>query len=410
MTDRPPARRWQLGLILAAGSLLSMAGSIISPIRPEIISDLNIDPVLGGNLGSVHNLTIALFSAPLGIVADRVGPVRVLVPSLISFAVFGVAGAWMSDLGSLLLARGLLGVAAGGVAAGSLGAIAQMYRGEARTQAIALATATLTLSSIVYLLLGGWVGSWGWRFAFYLYSVGAPLAILLALAFQQAPIEATVTAAGVLGEKQPQLLATLRYPPIVRVLATIGAVAMALYAVTIYAPEYLQASLDLGPKLNSTILAARALGAAVISAVGAKPLARAVSRDGAIGAGFGVMCAALVSIPLVPQVLPTTVTALVWGEAVAPLPFGCTLLAALGFGAGVGLVLPNLYAALADYAPDRARTSLLAIGTGISYLGQFFSPIVLGPLLWVGELPVVFYAAAGITLLTGLTFFGVRRR
>lgn len=386
-----------------------MAGSAISPVRPEIVRDLNIDPVWGGNLGSAHNLTIAIFSAPLGILADRIGPIRVLVPSLLLYAGFGVAGAWMESLGPLLVMRGLLGIAAGGIAAGSLGAIAQMYRGEARTQAIALATATLTLSGIVYLLLGGWIGSWSWRFAFYLHGVGVPLALLLAVSFGRSPKSAAAEAP-VLANGQQQLLATLRYPPTIRVLATIGAVAIAIYAVTIYAPEYLQASLSLGPKLNSTVLATRALGAALVSAIGAKPLAKVLSRDGAIAVGFGVMCVALVSIPLVPQLLPPLGIATVWGEAIALLPFGLTLLAALGFGGGVGLVLPNLYGALADYAPDRARTSVLAIGTGISYLGQFFSPLVLGPLLWVGELPSIFYVAAGVTFLTGSSFFLIRKR
>lgn len=387
-----------------------MAGGAISPVRPEIVTALGVDPAIGGNLGSAHNLTIALFSAPLGILADRIGPVRVLVPSMLLFAGFGVAGAWMDSFGSLLVLRAFLGIAAGGIAAGSLGAIAQMYRGEARTQAIALATATLTLSGILYLLLGGWIGSWSWRYAFYLYAMAVPLAIFVAWVFWQSPpSDAAATILGDGQKGQGQLLATLRYPPVLRVLATIGAVAVVLFSVVIYAPEYLQASLGIDSKLNGIILAARALGAAASSAIAAKPLARAVSRDGAISVGFAMMCAMLISIPLVPQVFPPAEITVIGGEPIPLLPFGLTLAAALGFGAGFGLVLPNLYGALADYAPDRARTSVLAIGTGVSYLGQSLSPIFLGPLLWIGELPLIFYVAASLTVLTGGSFFLARK-
>jgi len=420
LSDRPSlassaqatVRPLQLIPILAATSLLSMAGGAISPVRPEIVTALGVDPIVGGNLGSAHNLTIALFSAPLGILADRIGPVRVLVPSLLLFAGFGVAGAWMQSFGPLLVLRAFLGVAAGGIAAGSLGAIAQLYRGEARSQAIALATSTLTLSGIVYLLLGGWVGSWDWRYAFYLYGIGVPMAVLVAWAFRKSPLtDPTATVLGGGGSKgQSQLLATLRYPPVMRVLGTIAAVAVVLFSVVIYAPEYLQVSLGLDSKLNGVILAARALGAALSSAIAAKPLAKAVSRDGAIAIGFAGMCATLISIPIVPQVFPPTTITVILDEPIPLLPFGLTLAAALGFGAGFGLVLPNLYGALADYAPDRTRTSLLAIGTGVSYLGQSFSPILLGPLLLLGELPIIFYSAAGITILTGGSFFLARKR
>jgi len=43
-----------------------MAG-VVAPILPEMVQQLHLDPGLAGNLVSIHCLTIALFSPPLGI-------------------------------------------------------------------------------------------------------------------------------------------------------------------------------------------------------------------------------------------------------------------------------------------------------------------------------------------------------
>lgn len=158
----------RLLVLLAAGSLTTMAGGVVAPILPEMVQQLHLAPRLAGNLVSLHCLTIALFSPPLGILADRIGRLRVLIPSLILFALFGMAGALMNSLGPLLVSRGLLGAASGGIAAASLGLLGSMYEGKARSQALGYATSTLTITGIAFPLLGGLAGAINWRFAFLL--------------------------------------------------------------------------------------------------------------------------------------------------------------------------------------------------------------------------------------------------
>ena len=107
----------QLILILAAGSLTTMAGGVVAPVLPDIKEQLNLDPVFAGNLVSMHCLTIALFSPLLGMIADKISPIRVLVPALFCYGIAGSAGAFMTGFWSLLATRALLGAAAGGIAA-----------------------------------------------------------------------------------------------------------------------------------------------------------------------------------------------------------------------------------------------------------------------------------------------------
>jgi len=63
-----------------------------------MVQQLHLDPGLAGNLVSIHCLTIALFSPPLGILEPG-WKVSVLVPSLVLYGLFGMAGALMQVFG-----------------------------------------------------------------------------------------------------------------------------------------------------------------------------------------------------------------------------------------------------------------------------------------------------------------------
>jgi MFS family permease len=85
------------------------------------------------------------------------------------------------------------------------------------------------------------------------------------------------------------------------------------------------------------------------------------------------------------------------------------LLTAIFFGVGFGIVLPMLYGTLANLAPAELRSSVLAMGTGAGFLGQFLSPILLSPVLGYGGLEGVFYAAAIVSLVPGMLLFAPTR-
>lgn len=127
-----------------------MPGAVIAPVLPDIVHEFHLSKVLAGYLVSAHYLTVAVFSPLLGILADRIGRVRVLSLSLLVFALSGIAGAWTHSFWPMLATRGFLGAATGGIAAASLGILARIYsEPEARSQAIAYASSTLTLANIV---------------------------------------------------------------------------------------------------------------------------------------------------------------------------------------------------------------------------------------------------------------------
>ncbi len=382
-----PPKIVKLGVLIAAGCLTTMTGGVISPILPEMVQQLALDPRWAGTLVSIHALAIALFTPAFGILADRVGKLTVLIPSLIVYSVFGVAGAFIPHLAPLLAVRVCLGIASAGIAAASIGFLGTMYDGDVRTQILGYATSAMTTASILIPLVGGWVGSFDWHYAFYLYGLGLPTAAIAAIVLRDGRSHG---GSSVDTSQTKKLMHVIRQPQVLKLYLTIALAAAIVYTVVIYTPLYLKEVIDAGPALNGFVLAIRAVGAAFMSAFVASRLAKLIGSNQTIGIGFIIMALMLATIPLLHQ--------LQW---IIP--------AAVMFGVGFGITVPNIYDALAQISPADVRSSVLAIGTGANSLGQFMSPILLGPFWKTIGLVSVFYAAAGVALTLGI-LVGTQRR
>ena len=363
-------------VLLACGSLTTMTGSLVAPVMPEVKEQLLIDPRWSGILVSMHCLTIFLFSPICGILADRIGKVKVLIPSLICYAIFGTAGAFANSFTPLLISRALLGAASGGIAAASIGILSSMYEGEKRTRILGYTTSALAIASIIFPLLGGLLGKYNWRFTFFMYGLALPAALLAHFLLPKRKRQGSSIN---LGQKD-KLIESLKAPSTITLFTALALSSAIFYVVIVYAPLHFKQAIGADTVLNGAILASRAIGAAVISAVGASKLAKRVGSAKAIALGFILMAVTLITIPFVKQVYLILPTAII-------------------FGMGFGIVMPNLYDALSKSTPKEVRSSVLAIGTGASNLGQFFSPILLGP-VWKYAGIGVFFVGAGVALIT----------
>ncbi|MCU0566123.1 MAG: MFS transporter [Oculatellaceae cyanobacterium Prado106] len=378
-----PANRTQLHqflTLLAAGCLTTMTGGVVSPVLPEMVQHLQLDPKWAGMLVSTHALTSALATPLMGIVADRIGKLKVMLPCLVLYAIFGTSTAFLTDFSALLLSRGLLGIASGGVAAATIGLLASLYEGETRARILGYATSAMSMAAIAFPLLGGWVGSSNWQYAFYLYGLGFPLALIMATQFKDK--SSASSSESVIGGDTRMLFQVIRKPSILRLYLFIAIAATIVYSVVIYTPLYLKDAIGAGPELNGFVLAIRLVGASIVSAFGASRIGKWLGVRRAIALGFALMAISLVTIPFLSQ-LPLIVAA------------------AVLFGIGFGIMTPNLYDTLASYSPPELRASVLAIGTGFNSLGQFSSPIFLGPIWNYAGLPMVFYTTAGIAIAAG---------
>ncbi|MEL6229090.1 MAG: MFS transporter [Cyanobacteria bacterium J06627_3] len=374
MPTRPP---WQvLAVLMVAGCLSSAVGAIVAPVFPEIVEQFGLNSRWAGVLVSTHTLTTALASLVFGLLANRLGSRRILIACLVGYGVFGSLGATAQGFWGIVLSRALVGAASGGIGAGSIGILSNLYDGEARTRMMGYATSALATATVIFPILGGWLGLYHWRWAFVLYGLGLPAALagLLFLPRGQRSASALPKTHGI-GN-------VIRQSHVLLLLLALATASAIFYVVVVYAPLYLKEVINASSLLNGCVLAARSVGAAVIAAVGAAKVSKRLGAGGAIATGFSLMAISLVTIPNVLS---------------PPL----MLVAGLIFGLGFGLVMPNFYSALADLSSDTQRSGVLAIGTGCASLGQFISPFIFGP-VWASAGNHVFYLAAVIAATVGV--------
>jgi predicted MFS family arabinose efflux permease len=386
---KPLSVSWRdpiLFFLLLAGSLTVMAGAVIAPILPELIVELNLSQGWAGSLVSAHYLTLAIFSPILGLWADRYGQLRLLIPCLIVYAVVGVSGAFLPDYRTLLVARGLLGIASGGIAASSLGLLTRRYEGEARNQAIAYAATAITLANIVYPLMAVGLGHFNWRLAFGLYGVSAVMAMVAPLLFSaergMPANPSTAQSTSATGNIRP--IELLSSPASLRIFSSLIIVSAVVYGTIIYLPLYLKTTLGSDLVWNGLILAIQAVGAAFSSGVLLNALQRRLGSLRVTALSLGMMALFLMLFPNL-RSLPALM-----------------LVSGL-FGISFGLITPSLYNVLAHLAPAHLQSSILATGIGAGFLGQFLSPLVLGSVLSAAGLKCVFYGCAGVAIALSLS-------
>lgn len=373
----------KLVVLLAAGCITTMTGSILAPVFPEIVKDLQLAPQWAGMLISIHTITIAIFIPLLGIVADIIGKSKVLILSLFAYGLFGVLGAFLNHLTPLLITRGFLGIAAGGITASCISIISDIYQGEARLKMLGYATSAMTTATIFMPLLGGWVGSFHWRWVFYVYGLSIPVALFALLIFGAQAEHKTRKSTHVLSY---QLLANLKKPSLIRLFLTIALSSAIMYSILIYAPVFLAENIRATSQINGIILATMAIGLAIFSAFGAIFLAKRMGHIRTIALGFILMAITLIIFPLLKDI-------------------SLIILIVFIFGTGLGIVLPNVYNTLAELALPELRSSVLAIGSGFNSLGQFISPLILGFIWDQFGLIYIFSFSALIATIIGVYFF-----
>jgi len=130
----------------------------------EIQRELAIPSGVAGAMASAMLLTGAIGGIVAGVLADRIGRVRVLMLSILAYSVFTGLTATARSLGELLLWRSLVGFGLGGEwTAGSV-LVAEAWPPEHRGKAIGLMQSGWAIG---YLLAAGLAAlvlpRWGWR-------------------------------------------------------------------------------------------------------------------------------------------------------------------------------------------------------------------------------------------------------
>lgn len=169
---------WLLSLFLAS-FVVGTDDMVIAGLLPSLARDLGTTEAAAGQLVTVFSLTYAL-GAPLMAVATGRFPRRtVLVAALAVFVLVNVAAAAAPTFWILMALRVVAALAAATITPVSMSVVADLATADSRGRYLAVITAGLTVSLVLGVPLGTWVGgTLGWRATFLLVAALSVLALL----------------------------------------------------------------------------------------------------------------------------------------------------------------------------------------------------------------------------------------
>ncbi|MBC7800510.1 MAG: MFS transporter [Gemmatimonadaceae bacterium] len=170
-----------LVLLAAAGFLSSAGARIVDPLLHPIATDFRVAVPDLWIIIAAFTLPYGLNQLVLGPVGDRFGKMRVILGSLMGYAVFTAACAFATDLTTLSLLRALAGAASAGLIPVGMAYIGDAVPYDQRQVVLSKFLTGIVLAQILAGPVGGIFGEYlGWRGVFL---VLAGLAVAVSLAF-----------------------------------------------------------------------------------------------------------------------------------------------------------------------------------------------------------------------------------
>lgn len=380
MSNRSASNRNEstLSLIIAVGLLAMMGGALIGPVLEAVGTHFSVQKERVGLIFVTYGLT-ALLSLPfLGFLTDRIGRKKVLIPSLLLYGTAGVSCIFAPSFNSLLFARALQGIGIAGMAPITITLIGDFYGGLEKIRAMGTFSGLLAVGGVVAPLLGGGLADISWQLPFAIYFISIPLAIVVWI-WLPAPQISRIS----LKEYLDPIKASLTNVRTLAILFSNFLAFFLLYTIVTYIPLFLFENYGISRTLAGIFLAMQGVTVALVS-IKADRIVEKIPQAGAICIGFLITGLSLFFMPL-------------------SLPLGLIAVPLGVFGAGRGLIQPQINSIVTEVAPTGRLGGIVSIYNMMKYGGQMSAPLLLGFVLAYGGYNAVFEVAGIISLIA----FGV---
>jgi sugar phosphate permease len=347
------SRRYEVGLVVllfvgwGAVYLDRMALPFLSPyIKP----DLGLNDAQIGNLNAAVALGWAASTFLMGALSDRVGRKPVLVPALFATALLSVLSGLTATYSTLLVIRGLLGVAEGPIWATLAALVSESSAPKTRSAnvAIVLSAASVIGLAIAPVLLTQIASHYTWHVAFFV--AGGPVLVvaILVLFYAREP-----GADGVQEHAKPTLMdfRVMALSPNLWICALgAGAFMGWLYLLNGFGPLYIAEGMHRDPRVAGLVMGSSGLGGVVMGLLMVWWSGRIGRKPAAL-----IMSVLAVAVPLL--LLARPLYEPIWMLAALEFLFTCS----------IGITTLLLVIAAAESVP--ANTAAAAIGA-VSMAGE----------------------------------------
>ena len=356
----------------------------LSPAFPRIVKELQVSSQDIGLLITVFTFPGILLMPVMGILADLFGRKKVLVPSLMLFAVAGGACLVTRDFKILLVLRFFQGIGVAPLSSLNVTVIGDLYSGKKRAAAMGYNQSAFSIGAAGFAAVGGALAMMGWYYPFVLPLMAIPVGLLVMFSLKSLT---------------PELKNAKRFKEYIRgVTKSIkkGQI-IAIYSVTIvifiivagsyatYFPLLMGITFNAPPFIIGIVMSSVYIASALSSSQMEKIIQR-FPEKAVLRAGFFLYAVALGIIPCVPNTWLFFIPALLLGTA-------------------QGISLPTIQTLLGGLSSTENRAIIMSFyGTALR-LGQTLGPPLLGIVFTISGINGAFYASSCLALAAfGLIF------
>ncbi len=369
--ERPVYRDHNLYVIFGVSLMGVLGVSSVTPAFPAIMEALGISPQAVGSLVTAFTLPGVLLTPLLGVLSDRFGRKRVLIPALLVFAGAGAACALVRDFRSLLVLRFFQGAGAAGLAAINLTILGDLYVGTERTEAMGCNASVLSTGTASYPAIGGALATLGWYCPFLLPLAAIPVAVAVVFSLDNPEPTNSQGLREYLADAWSAICTRQVFT-----LFVLGIITFMVYygSYLTFLPLLIEDSFSLSPFAIGLIISISSVAAAVTSSQLGR-LTRLSSERVLLGIASVLYVVSLLMMPAIPTpwlfAIPTTL-----------------------YGIAGGITMPSLITLLSGLAPMEQRGVLMSVNGTVFRLGQTLGPVVMGVLYGVAGMGGVFYGGA----------------
>ncbi len=190
-------RTLDLAALASVPFIMVLGNSMLIPILPQIQQQLNITQIEVSLIITLFSISAALAIPFSGFLSDRYGRKKIIIPSLILFALGGIiaggAGWFLENqtaYWTMLGGRTVQGIGAAGTAPITMALVGDIFKGGAQSKALGLIEATNGLGKVASPILGTLIAFIVWFAPFFAFSILC-VVVILALFFlvKESPIK-----------------------------------------------------------------------------------------------------------------------------------------------------------------------------------------------------------------------------
>jgi MFS family permease len=350
---------WLAIIVMLSGTtFVALVVTAVAPIMSQLsehFGQAGHGKLVAYGVATVPSIGIMIGGPITGWVIERVGSRNFLLTILIVFGISGSAGLFLNDVWLLVATRFILGVAASGIATGTLIMIGEYFAPEMRVRILGYQGAVGAIAALLIILSSGALADWaGWRAPFALYLIAFPVFVAVAIAIPRRHVGARAAKA-VAETGAWTALAGLWGPLAVTVGLFVGS-----FMPTLQVSFLLAADGVLKASNQSLVLAASALMVGLGSAAYGTLRVRFgdpwMLRFCALAIGGGIVVMG-------------------FSHRAIQVAVGCAI-----SGIGTGLLNPQVNNMLISRAGPNARGRAVGLGYTARYAGDFLNPVIVGPM------------------------------